>query len=172
MESVRLVKPAPDMEDAYLDFVSEWETAGEEIIPRAVNPLGRTYAQWLFDTIAMETEAPEGYVTGSTYFLVTDTGEIIGAVNIRHYLNEHLYWHSGHIGYGIRPSRRRRGYASAMLALALPVARSLGIDRALITCYRDNVGSARTILKNGGVLENEVVFGDGVIQRYWINPAD
>lgn len=167
---LRLVKPTPDMEDAYLSFVSEWEEAGEDITPYAVRPFGRTYSQWLADTIAAETVAPEGYVTMSSYFLIDDGGEIIGAANIRHRLNAHILRHSGHIGYGVRPSRRRQGYATAMLTMALPIARGLGIDRVLVTCDKQNIGSAKTIIKNGGVLENEMEEeGNRILQRYWID---
>ncbi len=166
----RLVKPTPDMERAYHDFAGEWERHGEVIIPYAARLLGRTYSQWLADTLAYETVAPEAYVTMSTYFLMGGDGEIIGALNIRHRLNDHLLRHSGHIGYGVRPSMRRMGYASRMLCMALPIAREMGIDRALVTCDRRNIASARTILKNGGVLENEVLEDSGQItQRYWID---
>ena len=78
--------------------------------------------------------------------------------------------HSGHIGYGVRPARRRQGYAARMLGMALVIAEGLGIDRALITCDKRNIASAHTILKNGGVLENEIEEESGQItQRYWIN---
>lgn len=169
-EEIKLVKPAPDMEDSYLSFVSEWERHGEAIVPYAARPLGRTYSQWFADTEAFETVAPEGYVTMSTYFLTGADGVIIGAANIRHRLNEHLLRHSGHIGYGVRPARRRQGYAARMLGMALVIAEGLGIDRALITCDKRNIASAHTILKNGGVLENEIEEESGQItQRYWID---
>ena len=95
---------------------------------------------------------------------------LLGAVNIRHYLNEALLREGGHIGDGIRPGERRKGYASEMIRLALIECRKLGIDRVLMTCDKDNVGSVKSIIKNGGVLENEFVNSDGVTeQRYWIS---
>ncbi|MPM89903.1 hypothetical protein SDC9_137018 [bioreactor metagenome] len=100
--------------------------------------------------------------------MVEDNKRILGAINIRHYLNDYLLNYGGHIGYGIRPSERKKGYASLMLSLALSVAKELGINKALITCDKDNLGSARTIMKNGGVLENEVAEGERITQRYWI----
>ena len=89
-------------------------------------------------------------------------------IDIRHRLNEYLLQFGGNIGYSVRPSQRRKGYATEMLALALEECRKLGLDRALVTCDKSNIGSAKTIQKNGGVLENEVLEGDRITQRYWI----
>lgn len=89
-------------------------------------------------------------------------------IDIRHRLNEYLLQFGGNIGYSVRPSQRRKGYATEMLALALEECRKLGLDRALVTCDKTNIGSAKTIQKNGGVLENEVLEGDRITQRYWI----
>ena len=93
-----------------------------------------------------------------------------GAVNIRHYLNDSLLKEGGHIGDGIRPSERRKGYATEMIRLALTECKKLGIEKVLMTCDKDNIGSARSIIKNGGILENEFVNSEGNIeQRYWIS---
>jgi len=86
-------------------------------------------------------------------------------------LNEQLLVVGGHIGYGIRPSERRKGNATKILSLALDKARELGIERALLTCDKDNIGSAQTIINNGGQLDSEDVVNDTEIQRYWINIA-
>ena len=95
--------------------------------------------------------------------------KIVGTINIRYKLNDYLLRIGGHIGYGIRPSERCKGYATKMLALALEKCRELGIDKALVTCDKDNLGSAKTIINNGGVLENEYTESDGnIVQRYWI----
>lgn len=77
--------------------------------------------------------------------------------------------HGGHIGNGIRPSERKKGYATKMIGLALEECRKLGIEKVLIVCDKDNIGSAKSIINNGGVLENEIADEDGTIeQRYWI----
>ena len=79
----------------------------------------------------------------------------------------------GHIGDGIRPSERKKGYATEMVRLALIECKKLGIERVLMICDKENIGSAKSIIKNGGVLENEFVNSDGnTIQRYWINITD
>ena len=90
-------------------------------------------------------------------------------MNIRHKLNEKLLLNGGHIGDGIRPSERGKGYGTRMIALALEKCRELGIDRVLMVCDRNNAASARTIVKNGGVMENEIEVDGVVEQRYWID---
>lgn len=94
---------------------------------------------------------------------------MVGAVNIRHDLNDYLLKYGGHIGDGIRPSERRKGYATEMIRLALEECRKLGLTRVLMTCDKNNIGSAKSIIRNGGILENEVWENDSVKQRYWIN---
>ena len=114
--------------------------------------------------------ATEGKVPDSVFFLLdTERDRLLGAVNIRHYLNDALLKEGGHIGDGIRPSERRKGYATELVRLALQECRKLGIHRVLMTCDKDNIGSARSIIKNGGVLENEFINAGGQVkQRYWI----
>lgn len=119
----------------------------------------------------LEFKAPtENRVPDSVFFLLDeDRNRLLGAVNIRHYLNEYLLNEGGHIGDGIRPSERRKGYATEMIRLALEECRKLGLEKVLITCHKDNIGSAKSIIKNGGVLENEIIDSDGLLlQRYWI----
>ena len=93
-----------------------------------------------------------------------DPGEVVGFIAIRHSLNEFLLEQGGHIGYSVRPSRRRQGHASRALALARERAAELGIERALVTCDEDNDASRRTIERNGGVYEDT---REGKL-RYWI----
>ena len=94
---------------------------------------------------------------------------MVGAVNIRHDLNDYLLKYGGHIGDGIRPSERRKGYATEMIRLALEECRKLGLTRVLMTCDKNNIGSAKSIIRNGSILEDEVWENDSVKQRYWIN---
>ena len=119
---------------------------------------------------ARGVDLPPGHVP-STFLFGFDADRIVGRVSIRHELNPYLLRVGGHIGYTVVPEFRRRGYATAMLRLALEFARdTLGLDRVLVTCDDDNVGSIRTIEKNGGVLE-DVVTGDDLAKpkrRYWI----
>ena len=115
-------------------------------------------------------ESIDGKVPDSVFFLLDeDRNILLGAVNIRHYLNDYLLKYAGHIGDGIRPSERGKGFATEMIRLALLECKKLGIYRVLMVCDKSNIASAKTIIKNGGKLEDEFVDGDGKIQqRYWI----
>jgi predicted acetyltransferase len=128
----------------------------------------QSMVQFLLDNEQGEN-LPEGWIPDSTYWLVTEDQQVVGAVNIRHALTDKLLNSGGHIGYGIRPSERRKGYATKLLALALEKAKSLGIYEVLVVCDDINTASERTILRNGGVPDTDFIEEDGnVIKRYWI----
>lgn len=150
------------------DMMEEWTAAGEKIIPLAIRK-----TDWRdFDAYAESIEVKEGddrLVPDSTFFcLDTDRNIFVGAVNIRHRLNAGLLRSGGHIGDGIRPSERGKGLGTSMIALALEECDKLGIKDVLMCCDDDNIASARTIEKNGGVIENKVTDDDGTVRRYWI----
>ncbi|MER5428274.1 GNAT family N-acetyltransferase [Streptomyces sp. NPDC002588] len=104
----------------------------------------------------------------ATHWWIVEGDTCLGAIDLRHYLNAFLLDVGGHIGYSIRPSHRRRGLASWALGAVLPEARALGLERVLVTCDDDNIGSARSIERNGGVLEDVRTTDTGKKRRYWI----
>ena len=110
-----------------------------------------------------EGRRPEGFVPASWYWYV-DGDAYLGRIQIRHRLTPGLRDYGGHIGYGVRPGARRRGYATAMLRDVLPYALALGLDRVLVTCDTTNVGSRKVIEANGGEIEDE----RGGKLRYWV----
>lgn len=165
---LKLVRLEPKYRPLLNEMMDEWTASGEEIIPWSIRKCDyRDFDRYL---AGLEVREPSGgLVPDSTFFcLDTDRNRFIGAVNLRHRLNDSLLLSGGHIGDGIRPSERGKGFGTKMIALALEECSRLGIKRVLMCCDRDNAASARTIVKNGGVLENEIL-EDGVpVQRYWI----
>ena len=125
-----------------------------------------TFAAWVAMLLDHEQgrNVPDEMVPSTTRWIAVD-GRLVGFLSIRHDLNEFLRELGGHIGYAIRPSERRKGYATAATALSLEECRRLGIDPVLITCDDTNRPSARVIERNGGVLEDL----RGGKRRYWVD---
>lgn len=96
--------------------------------------------------------------------------KVLGFLQVRHEFNDYLSKFGGHIGYSVRPSERRKGYAKEMLKMALPFCREIGIDKVLVTCIDGNIGSEKTILANGGVYESTVhePYDNKDLKRFWI----
>lgn len=113
-----------------------------------------------------------GDLVEATWLVAEVDGQLVGRTSIRHRLNAYLAFRGGHVGYGVRPAFRRRGHATEILRQSLVIARSYGVDQALVTCDDDNVGSAAVIEACGGRLERVVPAeesDDGVaFRRYWI----
>lgn len=168
--NITLVKLTPEYRPQLNDMMEEWLALEQDFSPYAIRKNDYRDFEYYLKNLEIRQEQ-DGRVPDSTYFcLDLDENVFVGAVNIRHYLNESLLFTGGHIGDGIRPSRRRKGYATAMIRLALEKCRELGLHRVLMTCDADNIGSAKSILHNGGVLENEVLNEEGQWeQRYWID---
>lgn len=172
MSSVQLIKPSVIYKEHYMIFYQDWVQSGEDIVPWVVEKDPSNFTQYIEFLYAEDSEEKlknPAWVPHSTYWLVNEDGHIVGAVNIRHRLNQKLLDSGGHIGYGIAPAYRRRGYASALLAETLQVTKSMGLDKVLLVCDKGNVGSERTILKNGGLFDSEFTEEDGnIVRRFWV----
>ena len=171
--NIELVKLTHEYKDQLFDMLEEWKN---DIIENHTNiSPWRIWANDFHDfddyvkSINATEELNNDWVPDTTLFcLDRDRNIFVGAVSIRHYLNDKLPKTGGHIGDGIRPGERRKGYATAMIALALEECKKLGITRVLMCCDKNNIGSAKSIIKNGGVLENEIEEDGHIEQRYWI----
>lgn len=132
-----------------------------------------SFADWLRQNIA--NRRPEtvkaGLVPATTLIAVREVDStLVGLIDIRHTLNDHLLSFGGHIGYSVHPAERRRGYAKEMLRQALEFCRTeRNLDLVLVTCDAINEPSRRTILANGGVLEDERDQSGVLVQRYWFD---
>ena len=166
---LKLVRLSEAYREQLGDMMDEWTATGETIVPCAI--VKNDYRDFDRSLAQLEVkEAAGGLVPDSVFFCLDDhTNRFVGAVNIRHRLYALLLRSGGHIGDGVRPSERRRGVATRMIAMALEECRRLGIERVLMVCDKDNIASALSIQKNGGVLENELDDGGTMIQRYWID---
>lgn len=163
-----LVKLSEEYKRHLNEMMEEWYATGENIIPYVIRRNDYKDFEYYMDNLEVK-EGTENLVPDSTFFSLDEDRDIfVGAVNIRHYLNEALLRDGGHIGDGVRPSERRKSIATKMIGLALDECRKLGIDRVLMVCDKDNIGSAKSIMNNGGVLENEITDGEVIEQRYWI----
>ncbi|GAP13363.1 predicted acetyltransferase [Longilinea arvoryzae] len=173
MDRLELVIPNRTHEAAAREYILEHIEQGETVLHGAAG-LERdpSYVEWLerLKVNSDEKTVLPGYVAATTFFAIRPgDGRIVGTIQIRHRLNEFLRSYGGHIGYGVRPSERNKGYATQMLTLALAYARQIGLTKVMLACNRDNEASRRTILKCNGVLEREFLHTDGkMVQVYWI----
>ncbi|MGA7204857.1 MAG: GNAT family N-acetyltransferase [Specibacter sp.] len=152
---------AAEFDGAHMDGAgAETVALAELVAPAAFGDFVDTLRSYALP----ESPRPAGHVP-CTYLWIVDGDTFIGSLAIRHELNDFLLELGGHIGYSVRPSARRLGHAATALKDALSLAAGLGIDRILVTCDEDNVGSRATIEKNGGVHEDN----RGGKRRYWID---
>jgi predicted acetyltransferase len=167
---MELVLPSFEHQKAALEYKKEHFDAGEpDMHGDGGLDYAKTYVGWLEKIKSdMTCVFSEERVPATVYFGMVG-GRIVGMLQIRHKLNKSLLKTYGHIGYGVRPSERRKGYATQMLAAALGICRDMGITRVLISCDKNNIGSAKTIIKNGGIFEKEFLDVYGcTVQQYWI----
>ncbi|WP_461206019.1 GNAT family N-acetyltransferase [Clostridium sp. DL1XJH146] len=171
MNRLKLVLPTSENKDKLMDYKREFIENGDSMDGTAGLGNVETFEEWyssFCDNLKEET-VRTGLVPATTYMAIsTDDVRLIGMIDIRHRLNEYLLNFGGNIGYSIRKSERQQGYATEMLSLALRECAKLNIKKVLITCDKDNVASAKTMINNGAKLENEIPEGNEITQRYWI----
>ena len=155
-EIIRIKKEYDDNKEDYNGafFIKDFDNYSE-LISRLDN-----YANGIMDN--------PNYVPYTCYVALTEEGKIVGLGSLRHELNDYLNQFGGHIGYSVVPSQRKKGYGTRILKLLLKEAKNKNIKDVLLTCGIDNIGSAKVIENNKGVLENKIEHDDKVTCRYWI----
>ena len=158
-------------EQEFKSFYNEFAEDGGRIYPGAIKKFNGDFTEFLMQIAKAEDPnlVPPGFVTSDTYALKDETGRIYGMSSLRHRLTEGLLVGGGHIGYGIRPSERNKGFGTLQLKLLLDKCKELVIEKVLITCDKDNPASVKVAINSGGVLGDEITEGNGnILQRYWI----
>jgi predicted acetyltransferase len=171
--TVTLVTPQRELEHSYGTLVEEFASRGEKLVPFTLGFEYKAFDELLrkLSDCANGIGVPDGFVAHSSFWLVRDESEIVGVSNLRHELTPALRLEGGHIGFGIRPSLRGKGFGTEILRQTLSRAKSRGLKKVLLTCAKENVASASVIVANGGILESEAFHAprNEVLQRYWID---
>ena len=173
MEEFILIRPTSEYASQIVGYRQEFLDSDDSM--DGTGPLRRFENPAEYIKTCAEYEDPQAvpsHLVPATQFIFVRKSDnrLVGMLQVRHRFNDFLEKYGGHIGYSVRPSERRRGYAKEMLRMALPYCREIGLDKVLITCIDGNIGSEKTILANGGVYESTVheVTDDINLKRFWI----
>lgn len=173
MNDFILIRPTSEYASQIIEYRQEFLDAGDSM--DGTGPLRRFENPEEYIKICAEyedtTTVPSHLVPATQFFFIRKSdNKLVGMIQIRHRFNDYLEKYAGHIGYSVRPSERRKGYAKEMLRMTLPFCREIGIDKVMITCVDGNIGSEKTILANGGVYEYTIhePKENEDLKRFWI----
>lgn len=173
MNDFILIRPTSECASQIIEYRQEFLDAGDSM--DGTGPLRRFENPEEYIKICAEyedtTTVPSHLVPATQFFFIRKSdNKLVGMIQIRHRFNDYLEKYAGHIGYSVRPSERRKGYAKEMLRMTLPFCREIGIDKVMITCVDGNIGSEKTILANGGVYEYTIhePNENKDLKRFWI----
>lgn len=173
MEEFILTRPTSEYASQIVEYRQEFLDAGSSM--DGTGSLRRIENPEEYIKISEDYEDPQkvpSHLVPATQFVFIRKcdNRLVEMLQVRHYFNDILEKYGGHIGYSVRPSERRKGYAKEMLKMALSFCREIGIDKVLITCIDGNIGSEKTILANGGVYESTIhePTENVDLKRFWI----
>lgn len=175
MNELRLLKPSELYAEQVMSYKEEMLQSGDSFDGCAGLEEISTFVEWVDFESRLKAKYKSQYVPSEVFLAVRQKDDfVVGIIDFRHPLSYFLLNFGGNIGYSVRPSERQKGYANEMLRLILPICYKFGESRVLLTCDKGNETSRKTIIKNGGVMENEVADSvglgkSGIIQRYWIS---
>ena len=166
---LKIVKPTADYKNKIIDYINEFKFE-KEVIHGGARIEQFEFEEWLIilKNNMKEDTVEKGFVPSSTFISVDDRNNVVGIVDIRHRLNDFLRKFGGHIGYSVRKSERNKGYATEILRLALLEFKKISKENCLIICEKSNKASSKVIIKNGGLLEEEIFKDDVCFQKYII----
>lgn len=166
---LNLIDPTPLRKNDFLNMIEEFCGANEKHFIHEdilMNEGFEAYLEWL--QLGRKAQLDE-YCPWSAFWAIEQRNNcFVGLCSVRHKLSSWMAEYGGHIGYRVRPSKRRKGYGTQILNLALTKAKEYGIDRILIVCESHNFGSIGVIKNNNGVFERQVSINGTLLNRYWI----
>lgn len=172
MSQIKLIKPTLDYANDIMKYRQEFLDSGDSLDGCGSLRICSSAEEWINDLKTLENKetCPDDKVCSNTYLAIRLSDKrIVGIIDFRHHIDHPILsvW-GGHIGYSVRPTERRKGYATEMLRLNLMNCKNHGLEKVLVTCDFDNIASKKTITANGGILEKEIVVDGERIERYWI----